>query len=147
MKIYFLSIAFILGGQLCFSQFDSLKQSEVVFTSGCLEIPPKYPGGRDAIIKLFTDSMKYPAQAEKQGIGGKVIIQYTVDTFGNTVNIKVYKGVCDDLNQEAIRLTSLLKNWIPATQNGKKINSVDRLQPFFFIADKVNIKKKATYKK
>ena len=91
--------------------------------------------------------MKYPAQAEKQGIGGKVIIQYTVDTFGNTVNIKVYKGVCDDLNQEAIRLTSLLKNWIPATQNGKKINSVDRLQPFFFIADKVNIKKKATYKK
>ena len=142
MKIYYLTIVFIFGGQLCFSQFDSLKQSEVVFTSGCLEIPPKYPGGQDAIIKLFTDSMNYPAQSEKQGIGGKVIIQYTVDTLGNTVNMKVYKGVCDDLNQEAIRLISLLKNWIPATQNGKKINSVDRLQPFYFIADKVNIKKR-----
>jgi len=124
---------FLLCGQLCFSQSDSLNKREVDFISGCLEIPPQYPGGQKAIFKLFSDSMNYPLQSKKRKIGGTVIIQYTVDTLGNTIDVKVYKGICDDLNREAIRLISLLKHWKPATQNGKKINSVDRLQPFTFI--------------
>ena len=147
MKIYFLTFFFLVSGQLCFPQFDSSKQTEIVFTSGCLEIPPQYPGGRDAMLKLFADSMNYPTQSEKKGLGGKVIIQYTVDTCGNTTDIKIYKGVSDDLNQEAIRLISLLKKWVPATQNGKKIKSVDRLQPFIFIADKLNQKTRVTKNK
>lgn len=82
--------------------------------------------------------MNYPEQAEKQEIGGKVIIQYIIDTFGNTTDIKVYEGVCNDLNQEAMRLTYLLRGWTPAAQNGKRINSVNK-QPFIFVIDEVKL--------
>lgn len=53
MKLCSLTIVLTFLGQVCFSQFDSSKQNEMGFTSGCLEIPPKYPGGQEAMIKLL----------------------------------------------------------------------------------------------
>ena len=81
--------------------------------------------------KLFTQNMRYPKTAEKQGIGGKIIVQYAVDTFGNTIDVKIIKGVRDDLDKEAIRLIKLLKDWIPATLNGHKTTHY-LMQPFTF---------------
>lgn len=113
------------------------------FEGGCDEIPPKYPGGVAAMKKLFADSMNYPKKAEQQGIGGKVLITYMIDTFGYTTNIKIYKGVREDLNNEAIRLVKMLKGWQPATANGHKIVYYER-QPFLFIPEEKGILKRKT---
>jgi protein TonB len=135
MKYHILIVVFIILPYFSFSQIDSLKNNELFASSGCIELPPKYKGGQKAMVRLFADNMKYPTTTERQGIGGKVSILYTVDTFGKTTDIKVLIGVHEDLNQEAIRLIRLLKNWTPGTVNGRKINFY-RNQPFIFIPDK-----------
>ena len=122
-----------------FSQAETSKNKEIIFTGGCLEYPPKYRGGQKAMVNFISRNMNYPKEAEKKSIEGKVIIQFIVDTFGRAKNAKIYKGICSDLDNEALRLTNLLNSWTPATQNGKKINSTQNL-PFIFMIDKGKIK-------
>ena len=137
MKLYFLILVSILIGHVCSAQSDRSKNSEIIFTT-CLEIQPIYPGGKGAMFQLFNDSMNYPEEAVKQGIGGTVIIRYIVDTFGNTIDIQVCQSICDELDKEAIRLVSLLKGWTPAINNSQKIRSFRR-QPFTFVIDEVEL--------
>lgn len=122
-------------GFVSFSQSASSEKSDFLIFFYCDEIPAKYPGGQKGINKLFADSMRYPIQAERQGVCGRVIVQYVIDTFGNTTDVKRLSGVRGDLNNEAIRLTRLLKGWTPATLHNKKINAYRR-QPFIFMTDK-----------
>ena len=130
------TLGLILIVQMTFAQSDTSELfKDPIFSLGCIEFPPKYPGGYAAMQRLFVASMKYPEVAEKEAIEGKVIIQYAVDALGNTINIKVFKGVCYELDQEAARLIKLLNGWTPATLNGKKIIYFLN-QPFTFCATK-----------
>ena len=137
MRICFLTLVSILIATISSAQSDSTETTEIFFTS-CLETQPIYPGGKEAMFKLFNDSMNYPQGAVKQGIGGTVIVQYIVDTFGNTIDIQVSQSICDELDKEAMRLASLLKGWVPATHNFRKIKSFRR-QPFTFVIDEVEL--------
>ena len=114
------TLVLALLAQITYSQSDSLQLFEdSIFNSGCIEFPPKYPGGHAAMERFFVANLRYPDGEE--GINGKIIIQFAVDTFGNVINIKISKGICHELDQEAIRLIRLLKGWTPATLNGRKI--------------------------
>ena len=135
MKRFLLTVSIIFLGFVSFSQSASSEKSDSLIFFYCDEIPAKYPGGQKGINKLFADSMRYPLQAERQGIGGTVIVQYVIDTFGNTTDVLVLEGFREDLNNEALRLTKLLKGWIPGRLHNKKINAYRR-QPFIFIPNK-----------
>jgi TonB family protein len=135
MKKIVLTASLAFSGFVSFTQPASAEKSDSIIFFYCDEILAEYPGGQTAIIKLFTDSMRYPIKAERQGIGGKVIVQYMVDTFGNTTGIKILQGVRNDLNNEAIRLIKLLRGWTPASLHNKKFNAYWR-QPFIFIPAK-----------
>ena len=50
-----------------------------------------------------------------------MFIQFTIDTKGRPVDIKVLKTANEDYSTEAIRLINLMPDWITATQNGKTI--------------------------
>ena len=47
-----------------------------------------------------------------------VLIQYIIDTLGNTKNHEIIRGACEAANDEAIRLTKLFK-FKPQVCNGK----------------------------
>ena len=49
-----------------FSQIDTSKNEELIFTSGCLEYPPKYQGGQKALVNFISKKMRYPKEAEKE---------------------------------------------------------------------------------
>jgi len=72
---------------------------------------PTFPGGNNRIEEIIGTNSKYPIKALIDKIGGNVFVEFTVDTFGNTTNINVIKGIRDDLNNEAIRLVDLLDGW------------------------------------
>ena len=139
MRTIVLTVFFNIVWLNSFSQIDTSQNEELIFTGGCLEYPPKYRGGRKAMVNFISKNMKYPKESEKRGIEGKVVIQFIVDTFGRVKNAKIYKGISPDCDNEALRLTNLLNSWTPATQNGKKINSIQNL-PFLFVIDKEKIK-------
>ncbi|WP_165784611.1 energy transducer TonB [Solitalea longa] len=82
---------------------------------------PQFPGGQNEIVKFISKNFKYPRLAKEARVGGIVEIKFIVDTIGNVTDIEVIKGVREDINNEAIRLISLLKGWTPGEDNGKKV--------------------------
>jgi TonB family protein len=116
----FFDFNFVLCGLMTFAQDDTSSYGELILNDGCIDISPHYAGGNARLKKLMTDSMNYPIEAEKQGIGGTVKVVFAVDTFGNIMSAKIQKGIRDDIDKEALRLVGLLKEWTPGTINGKK---------------------------
>ncbi len=60
-----------------------------------------------------THKLVYPKKCKKQRIQGKVILQFTVDTDGSVVDIKVLEGVHRLLDKEAVRVVSSSPKWTP----------------------------------
>ena len=89
-----------------------------------VEDNPRYPGGTEALHKFLMTNLKYPETAKKKGIQGIVVVSYIIDSKGNVKQAKVMRGVSPELDQEALRLTNMIKGWKPATQNGKPIKRV-----------------------
>lgn len=114
----------LLIGQIAFTQSDTLRFAQLYFSTGCIEIPPHYPGGHKAIQKLFSENIKFPKSLLRQKIPATIKVSFQVDTFGNTTHIQIIKHFNQDLDNEVIRLVLLLKGWRPATSNGKKLFTI-----------------------
>ena len=114
------------------AQSDILDASDPFYQGlGCIDLAPQYPGGHAGIQKLLSDSARYPQTPKGKYIRGSVIIHFGIDTCGNPFNVSVFTGGDRSLEQEAVRLVGLLKDWKPATLNDKKV--VYYLsQPFYF---------------
>ena len=87
-----------------------------------VEQQPKYPGGMQALYQYIGRQLKYPEEAERQGIEGRVFVQFMVDEQGNMSDFTVLKSVSEALDQEALRvLKSLPKAWNPGRQRGQPV--------------------------
>ena len=87
-----------------------------------VEVQPEYPGGMVAMYKFISDNVHYPKDAKKAGIQGKVLLQFTVDSKGNVVNVIVKKGLSESIDAEAVRVVNAMPKWKPGTQAGKAVN-------------------------
>lgn len=88
-----------------------------------IEEPPSYPGGNEALLKVFQENIKYPADARNDKIEGKVFVQILIDKEGNAKDIKIVRGVFPSIDEEAYRVAGLLKKWNPGKQNGKPVEA------------------------
>ena len=84
-----------------------------------VEEMPQYPGGPQALFKFLSENVRYPAEAEKAGIQGRVIATFVVEKDGSISNAKVVKSVDPLLDAEALRVIGAMPNWKPGMQNGK----------------------------
>ena len=66
-------------------------------------------------------NLKYPPIAIKNGISGKVYVQYAVNSKGEVVDVKVIRGTAPSLDNEAVRVVSSSPKWEPAKQKGMKV--------------------------
>jgi TonB family protein len=87
-----------------------------------VETPPAYPGGIDALMKFMSENIKYPAEAVKDKIEGKVILGFVVDDTGKVTDIRVVRSVAPMLDAEAIRVVGLMPSWEPGKQKGIPVN-------------------------
>ncbi len=63
----------------------------------------------------------YPESAKIAGKQGKVIIRFCVDQEGRAVRGSVLKGVSKELDEEALRVVSMLPRFEPGRQGGKAV--------------------------
>lgn len=84
-----------------------------------VEQMPEYPGGMQALFQYMADNLKYPKDAVKQQVEGRVLVQFIVETDGSISNTEVIKRVFPSLDEEAIRVISAMPKWTPGKQNGK----------------------------
>ena len=76
-------------------------------------------GGDSALMQWLRNNIKYPPICIEQGISGRVIASFVVNTDGSISNIKIVRSPNEFLSKETIRLISIMPKWVPASQGGK----------------------------
>jgi len=94
---------------------DTTKAFDVV------EEMPEYPGGTKAMMDYLMNNIKYPEDAMKKNIEGRVIASFVVDRDGNITEPRVVKSVYPSLDQEALRIVQAMPRWKPGKQSGKTV--------------------------
>ena len=95
------------------------KKNEMVFD--VVEVMPQFPGGQIAMLKYIMENIKYPEQAMKEGIQGRVAVRFIVEKDGSISDVKPVLSVHPLLNKEAVRVVESMPKWTPGKQNGKPV--------------------------
>jgi protein TonB len=93
-----------------------------VYDFASIEQPAQFPGGEEALYKFLGDNIRYPVNAQENGIQGRVVVQFVVTKTGEVGEVKVIRSKDPDLDKEAIRVVKTLPNFIPGKQNGHPVN-------------------------
>ena len=101
---------------------------------------PQYPGGDGELLKFISNNAKYPDAAKIEKLEGRVIVRFIVNTQGNAEDVTLMKGVNPLLDDEAVRVVSLLSGFEPGMQAGKPVN-VYYMVPVTFRLPKTDITK------
>lgn len=80
---------------------------------------PEFPGGMPALMEYLMNNVKYPKDAEKQKVEGRVLVQFVVETDGSISDVKVAKEVFPSLDAEGIRVVQAMPKWTPGKHKGK----------------------------
>ncbi|HLT82218.1 MAG TPA: TonB family protein [Cyclobacteriaceae bacterium] len=80
-------------------------------------------GGMNAFYEYVGKAMqgKYPAQARRMGIEGRVFVEFVVEKDGSLTDVKAIKGIgagCDEL---AVSVVKNSPKWKPGKQRGKPV--------------------------
>ena len=86
-----------------------------------VEQQPSFPGGQQALLDFLRENTKYPEQAEKDSIEGRVVLSFVVETDGSITDTKVVRSVHPLLDAEALRVANLMPKWEPGYQNGAPV--------------------------
>ena len=86
-----------------------------------VEDPAQPPGGYQAFYDYVGKKLKYPAQARRMGIEGKVYVQFVVDKDGSLTDVQAVKGIGAGCDEEAVRVLKGAPRWSPPKQRGKPV--------------------------
>lgn len=87
-----------------------------------VEQMPEFPdGGMPAMMAFISKNMKYPAEAAKNKVGGRVIVQFVVDKDGSITESTVIRSVSPELDAEALRVVNLMPKWKPGMIKGEPV--------------------------
>lgn len=87
-----------------------------------VEEMPDFPGGVQGLMEYLSKNVKYPAEAHKAGIQGRVIVSFTVKKDGSIADTKIKRSVAPSLDKEAERVISAMPKWKPGKQRGEVVN-------------------------
>ena len=102
--------------------FDEPVEEEVaeeIFT--IVEDQPQPKGGMAAFYEFIGKKLKYPAQARRMGIEGKVFVEFVVDKDGTITDVKAIKGIGAGCDEEAIRVIQSSPKWNAGKQRGRPV--------------------------
>jgi TonB family protein len=86
-----------------------------------VDTQPSFPGGMDKFYQYIGKAVRYPVEAQKNNIQGKVFLSFIVEKDGTLTDIKVERKVDPSLDAEAIRLVKGSAKWLPGKQDGKPV--------------------------
>jgi len=97
-----------------------------------LDRPPFYLGSKVDIEIFIGSNLKYPIIALENGVSGKVVIAFTIDSIGQTSNYRVTDGIGSGCNEEALKVVKMLpERWLPGIYKGHAV-TVQYFMPVFF---------------
>jgi len=88
-----------------------------------IQVSAAFPGGNSAMTKFISQHIKYPAADRRMGIAGTVIVRFEVDKKGNLTETSIHRGVSKRIDEEALRVMSLMPLWEPGKLRGKNVRT------------------------
>ena len=78
-------------------------------------------GGMPAFYEFVSKKLKYPAQARRMGVEGKVFVEFVIERDGSITDVKAIKGIGAGCDEEAVRVLQSAPKWKPGKQRGKPV--------------------------
>ncbi len=127
--VYNYSVALNGGVKPKFDPSDNLEvipgKAGIVPYYDC-DIKPTFLGSSDPRVflqKWVYSYLKYPKEAVKNGVQGRVLVDFIIDERGKVTNVQVLKGVSPALDEEAVKVISASPDWKPGFHKGKKVKA------------------------
>ena len=86
-----------------------------------VEAMPAFVGGEEALRKYLQHNLRYPPEALRNGIAGKVFVSFVVSATGAITDVEVVKGLGYGADAEAKRVISAMPAWTPGRQNHRAV--------------------------
>ena len=87
-----------------------------------VEQMPRFPGGEVALMRYLQENIKYPPEAAKKDIEGRVIVQFIIEKTGEVGDVKVVRPISEELDAEAVRVVKTLPKFEPGRQDGEAVS-------------------------
>lgn len=78
---------------------------------------------RQFLEKWVYQYLKYPESAIRNGVQGRVMVEFIIGKDGKVTDARVVKGVSDELDAEALKVVSASPKWKPGRLNGNKVRT------------------------
>ena len=111
------------------------KDKDEVFTA--VDKLPEYPGGMNAMMTFLMQNVRYPENAMKNNIQGRVIVKFVVGKDGKIGDVSVVRGVDPEIDAEAVRAVKSMPAWIPGENNGTPVATYYHLPVAFKLQEDV----------
>ena len=83
------------------------------------EVMPSFPGGESALYEFLESNKHYPEEAKRNNEYGRVIVTFVIEKDGTVTNPRILRGRTPSLDNEALRLVSIMPKWMPGTMCGE----------------------------
>ena len=103
-------------------QVEEEVEEEEIFVA--VQQQASFPGGLQKMYDFVRDNLKYPAVSRNNNSQGTTHLRFVVRKDGRIDQVTILKSSGDAfLDQEAVRVVSLMPSWTPAQQNGRSVSS------------------------
>jgi TonB family protein len=106
-----------------------------------VEVMPAFPGGEAELYRRVREETRYPKEALREGVTGRVMVHFVVEKDGRVDSVWVPVHVDPQLDAEAIRVVRSLPPWTPATMDGRPVRVLFQL-PITFKMDPSVVEKR-----
>jgi TonB family protein len=93
-------------------------------------------GGRRYFKKYLEENLRYPEQALKNEVEGKVTVQFSIGTTGQLSDFRIIRGIGHGCDEEVIRLIKEGPKWAPTKRNDEPIRDRARVRMRFSLPKK-----------
>jgi periplasmic protein TonB len=109
----------------CQTVINKAKDKNIIFTK--TEVPPAYPGGEDALRNFYRKNLNTNIKLDSNDALRclTITVKFIVRKNGSITDANCENPGCE-MCQEFIRVIKNTGKWLPAVQNGKKVNAYYR---------------------
>lgn len=83
---------------------------------------PTFPGGESELMEWVSQHIVYPQGCWESHIEGRVVIRFMIKADGSVGDAEIIRGVCPELDDEALRVVKTLPKFNPAIQDGQAVD-------------------------
>ena len=101
---------------------NNVKESVDEPTFIAVEQMPEFPGGEMEMRKFIAENVRYPEDAKADNAQGTAYVKFIVDKTGKVTEPSIVRGTDNEsLDEEAIRVVSLMPDFKPGRQRGENV--------------------------